>query len=406
MWSRIVDQLSCPVCSQALELAPFHESVQQLSPEYVALAAERSISEASLHVWTDAGLLLCHHCGIWFPIWRGLPILLPYATPSHREFAAQFAPELANLSPRYDFANQDPARGERFVLNSFSKEWLEYDFDGVIWTANYEDYEQTFLRETGFLPADVGSNYLEVGCGIGITTSIAQKAFRADAIGIDLSLAALKATQHWRSNPFLHFVEGSAFHLPVREASFDVVYSRGALHHTASTEKAFRQVAARCRFGGRTYLWVYGTGSIYQNLFRRVAYALEKAFRPLLSRHADSTLATVCLAGLSCGYVAFNGLRRLRNPDMQPYNFRRAMHAARYRFTPEFAHRHEPLEVVRWFQEAGFNPVEVIDWRMMPRAEQENFERNVGVRGRRPLKLADHEEKPASSEVVLQNTAN
>ena len=402
MWSRIVDRLSCPACSQRLELAPLRESLESVSREHLALAAERGIPESSLKVWTEAGLLLCHSCATWFPIWRGLPVLLPYQTPSHREFAAEFANELAKFKPRYNFASQDPRPGERFVLSSFSKEWLEYDFDGIIWTANYEDYEQTFLREIESSPDDAGLSYLEVGCGIGITTSIAQKTFRADAIGVDLSLAALKATQHWRSNPFLHFVEGSAFYLPLRKNTFDVVYSRGALHHTSSTEEAFKHVAARCRSGGRTYLWVYGTASINQNFFRRFAYSLEKAFRPMLSRHANSFFATACLAGLSCGYVAFNGLRRLRNPDMQPYNFRRAMHAARDRFTPEFAHRHEPQEVVRWFHEAGFDPVEPLDWHMMPRAEQENFERNVGVIGWK-TSLPKHEQRQFWGEIALRN---
>ena len=384
MWNRVVERLSCPLCSQPLELRSFRESSEALSPEHLALGSSRGIAQPALQSWTEAGLLLCRACATWFPVWRGLPVLLPYATQAHREFSAEFERELAGQKPQYKFPAQEPPQGERFVLRSFSKEWLEYNFDGVIWTANYEDYEQTFLREVGFVPEDRGSTYLEVGCGIGITASIAQKAFQSDAIGVDLSLAALKATQHWRSNPFLHFVEGSAFYLPVKQKAFDVVYSRGALHHTFSTEEAFKNVAARCRPGGKAYLWVYGTASIQQNSFRRSAYALEKVFRPVLSKHSDTMVATACLAGFSCGYVAFNAVRRLRNPSMQPYTFRRAMHAARDRFTPQFAHRHEPGEVVRWFREAGFEPVEVVDWHIMPLAEQENFERNVGVRGKRP----------------------
>lgn len=404
MWNRIVDRLSCPLCSGPFELASFRESLEPVSADHLALGARHGIAEESLRVWTETGLLLCHACASWFPVWRGLPVLLPYATQAHREFSAQFQLDLANFKLQYHFPNQEPPRGERFVLRSFSKEWLEYDFDGVIWTTNYEDYEQTFLREVGFSDEDAkaGLSYLEVGCGIGITTSIAQKAFQADAIGVDLSLAALKAAQHWRANPFLHFVEASAFYLPVKEKSFDVVYSRGALHHTFSTEEAFKRVAARCRTGGKAYLWVYGTASIDQNLFRRFAYGLEKTFRPMLSRHADSALATICLAGLSGGYVLFNGVRRLRNSKMQPYNFRRAMHAARDRFTPEFAHRHKPGEVVRWFREAGFDPVEIVDWHIMPAAEQENFERNVGVRGHKRLTSAQNENAPSSA--ALKNS--
>jgi hypothetical protein len=40
--------------------------------------------------------------------------------------------------------------------------------------------------------------------------------------------------------------------------------------------------------------------------------------------------------------------------------------------------------VRQWFREAGFEQIETVDWRVMPKSEQENFERNVGVRGWRP----------------------
>ena len=169
-------------------------------------------------------------------------------------------------------------------MGSFSKEWLEYDYDGVIWEMSYDDHELRFLKEIGpALTERRHGNFLEVGCGLGITTALAHKNSGADAVGLDLSLAVWKACRHYRSNPFLHFVEASVFAIPFAPASFDLIYSRGVLHHTVSTEKAFESVAPLCRPGGTLYLWVYGMGSIRETVFRRVVYALERAMRPVLS---------------------------------------------------------------------------------------------------------------------------
>jgi ubiquinone/menaquinone biosynthesis C-methylase UbiE/uncharacterized protein YbaR (Trm112 family) len=385
MWNRFIQYLQCPQCAGPLDLHPFRESRENISEELLNLAQSRNISHEELSHWVDSGALQCHTCEVTFPVWHGLPILLPYTTSAHEHFSADSEKELKSLKHNYPFPQQEPVTGERFVLTSFSKEWIEYDFDGVIWTANYDDYRKTFLREVGYTEGERAAAYLEVGCGIGITASIAQQAFGGDVLGVDLSMAAMKACGHWKANPFMQFVQASAFYLPVRKATFDIVYSRGALHHTYSTKEAFRHVAERCKPGGRTYLWVYGSASIRQNLFRKSAFATEALFRPLLSKNPCSPASTACLTAFASAYIGFNSLRRLRNPHMQQYTFRRAMHAARDRFTPQFAHRHEPQEVESWFRETGFDDVTLLDWREMPTAEQENFERNIGVLARKHI---------------------
>src|SRR6184192_3016919 len=97
---------------------------------------------------------------------------------------------------------------------------------------SYEDHESRFLQEIGSFGPQAGTKFLEVGCGLGVTTYLAQKNFSMEGIGVDLSSAVLKASLHYRNNPFLHFVQASAFHLPFSRDTFDIVYSRGVLHHT------------------------------------------------------------------------------------------------------------------------------------------------------------------------------
>jgi len=270
------------------------------------------------------------------------------------------------------------------VMRSFSTEWLEYDFDNVIWEMDYSDHEQRFLSEMGdYAPrGKTGSRFLEVGCGLGITTAMAHKNFGCEAVGIDLSLAAWRAAAANRDNSSLHFAQASVYALPFAPGTFDTIYTRGVLHHTYSTRDAFRALAPLCAPGGVLYVWVYGMKSINDNLFRRAVYATEVALRFVLNR-APEWMSRIILAPVALGYLAFNRVRHHGNPRIQPYNYRRALHAARDRYTPEFAHRQDADEVSGWFREAGFSAIDVVDWRSMPSADHDDYRRNTGVRARR-----------------------
>jgi SAM-dependent methyltransferase/uncharacterized protein YbaR (Trm112 family) len=385
MWARLVKRLCCPFCQNSFELRIFQEARTAIGAEDAALARCQGLFDADFDRYVDAGLLICHLCKTWFPILRGLPVLLPYTTPLHAEFVAQFHRMIAQLSLSYVFPTRRAVPGEQFVLRSFSKEWLDYKYDGVIWELSYKDLEKRFLNEVGFSPDKKTGHldFLEIGCGLGITTYFASAKYKADAVGVDLSLAALRATEQYKTNPFVHFVQASVFCLPFAAESFDMLYSRGVLHHTYSTENAFRAVARCCRTGGSFYLWVYGKGSIQETLFRRLAFAGEALTRPLLSRSPDGWLANAFLSCMGIGYMAFNASHRLWNSEIQPLNFGRAVHAARDRFTPRYAFRQSPEELVAWFREVGFEDIQVVDWRIMPRGEQEDYRRNVGIRGLR-----------------------
>lgn len=380
MWKRFAKELCCPVCSGDLGLEAIEQNLVELPAEVLATAAKAGHESEAFRTYVDFGLLSCDGCKVVYPIWDGLPVFSVYETGVHKSFAAKFSDRLPS---GYRFPSRQPEPGETFVMDSFSVEWADYEYDEVIWEMSYEDHEKRFLEEVGMGPgseAEIG-RFLEIGCGIGITTHMAQRLFAADAVGVDLSLAVAKANRKFRDNPHMHFLQASAFHLPLRPASFDLVYSRGVLHHTCSTQRAFTAVAPQCRPKGLMYLWVYGSRSISDNLFRRTLFLAEAALRPVLSKQPDSPLATLVLGPLALAYKLFNRLRRFSDPTIQPLTLGRALHAARDRFTPRYAHRHEPGEVCGWFEGAGFRNVEVVDWRRMPTADHDDYRRNVGVRG-------------------------
>jgi SAM-dependent methyltransferase/uncharacterized protein YbaR (Trm112 family) len=377
MWPKLLPLLRCPVCREPL--VGWH----------VDAASQQSPIDPSTDSWIDSGLLVCAPCKTWFPIAHGVPILLPYSTAAHEEFARDHRSALSTLVPGFGPASGKPVRGEELVMRSFSVEWLEYDFDGVIWEMDYDDHERRFLTELGsYAPQKGGSGrFLEIGCGLGITTAMAQKNFGGEAVGVDLSLAAWRAAATHRENRSVHFVQASVFALPFEAETFDTIYTRGVLHHTYSTRDAYRALAPLCRRGGSFYVWVYGPKSIDDNLFRRSVYATELVMRFVLNR-CPGWLSPIALGPFALSYMVFNRLRHWANPRIQPYNYTRALHAARDRFTPEFAHRHSAEEVCQWFRDAGFGELEVVDWRTMPSADHDDYRRNTGIRGRR-LPAAD-----------------
>jgi ubiquinone/menaquinone biosynthesis C-methylase UbiE/uncharacterized protein YbaR (Trm112 family) len=382
MWTRLTDLLRCPVSGTPLDLVVFRGSSADITAEQIRRAEDIGIPTGSNFAsQVQDGLLLSESAGTIYPIAKGLPVMLPYETAIHRQFGREFASELSRFQPRYRFPAERPAPGETDVLKSFSTEWGDYRYDGVIWDVSYDDNQRRLLHELGPLTSDP-ARFLEVGCGVGITTSQAQRVLGGDAVGVDLSLAVLNAQRRFSNDPFLHFVQASAFHLPFSPQSFDVVYSRGVLHHTYSTRHAFLSISRYCRAGGRAYIWVYGTKSINASLLRRLAYAAEFCLRPVLSR-SPGAIATLVLTPMTLGYIAFNRIRRFADANVQQYDFGRALHAARDRFTPRYAHRVDSAEVMRWFREAGYEQIQLVDSSEMPTADADDYRRNVGVRGTR-----------------------
>lgn len=385
MWKRFVDFLRCPCCEGSIVLLPLEEIKVDLKPDTYAKGEKLGVKPEELNKYVESGILLCEHCKYWFPILYGLPIMLPYQTPIREEFITKYKTNIDKLAHTYTGAKGMPKPGEQFVLRSFSKEWLEYEYDGVIWGWSYEDREKTLLAEIGIDPsAKAGAKFMEIGCGLGITTEFAQRNYQDDAVGVDLSLAVLKATRHFRNNPFLHFVQATLFQLPFKRNYFDLMYSHGVLHHTYSTKEAFKSIAQLCKEDGWIYIWLYGKGGQTESWDRKLGHYAEVILRPILSR-MPTPVTTVCLSPIALGYILLNSILRLNNPTHQVYNFSRGLHAARDRFTPQFAFRHNYDEVEGWFRELGFTDIQRVDWQKVPPVAHALFRQSVGVRGQRKL---------------------
>ncbi len=384
MWKRFLDILRCPSCQGVLEIVAFEEHRVDLKPEEYAKGEKMGIKSEKLDKYIDSGILLCESCKFWFPILYGLPVVLPYKTRIIDEFIEKNKGKIDKLE-KYTIPEGTPKPSEQFVLKSFSKEWLEYEYDGVVWGWSYEDREKTMLTEIGFESGEIsGVKFLEIGCGLGITTHFAEKNYQADAVGVDLSSAVLKACDHFRNNPFLHFVQATLFQLPLQKNYFDLIYSHGVLHHTFSTREAFQSITPFCNRDGWLYLWVYGRSGQTESWDRKLGHYAETILRPVLTR-MPPVIVTTTLVPIALGYILLNYILRRNNPTLQHYNFNRAIHAARDRFTPRFAFRHSYSEVEGWFERLGFKNIQRVDWHRVPPSVHSLFRRSIGVRGQKTL---------------------
>jgi len=139
-----------------------------------------------------------------------------------------------------------------------------------------------------------GQRVLEIGGGMG--TDLAQFA-KAGAIVTDVDLSA-GHLELARENFKLRNLEGSflqhdAESLPFDDASFDLVYSNGVIHHTPNTDRVVREMYRVLKPGGRAIVMVYAENSLlywYQlvYLLGMRSRLLEKySMGEIMSRHVE-----------------------------------------------------------------------------------------------------------------------
>lgn len=107
-----------------------------------------------------------------------------------------------------------------------------------------------------------GLRVLEIGCGMGTDGAQFAKA-GANYTGIDLTDAAVElARKRFQVSGLKgEFRVADAERLDFAEASFDLVYSHGVLHHTPDIEAAVREIHRVLKPGGRAMVMLYHRGS-------------------------------------------------------------------------------------------------------------------------------------------------
>lgn len=177
----------------------------------------------------------------------------------------------------------------------------------------------------------LGARILEAGCGtgqLGIFLSIGGRS----VVGVDLSSASLRMALEFKRRHRLNncnFLQADLFNLPLRSEAFDLVISKGVLHHTADARRAFQAICRMVRPGGYVILGLYNRIGRIPTSVRRIGHRLFRGdYR-------------------STDYV----LRKLIQSDDK----------ARSWFLDQYAHPHETRhtvdEVLGWLDENGLDYV-------------------------------------------------
>jgi SAM-dependent methyltransferase/uncharacterized protein YbaR (Trm112 family) len=368
MLLRLLNLLVCPLDKTPLELVEWEGFPLDLSKDEILRAECHGFDPILLSRQVVTGVLLNRARKIFYPIYLGIPRMLVFPTGAAREFVKLHKDRISKEIPDFKLPFDKPMPGEETVLRTFSREWVSYDWDDQ----TYWGYTpETIYRSMDFMldlerPPARDKLVLEVGIGIGGIADHIVRAHGCELVGIDLSHAVDSAYRHFGKNPFLHIVQASAFATPFKENTFDLVYSQGVLHHTFSTRAAFSRICRLPKKGGRLYIWVYSPYDEQRTFIRRGIMIIENIIRPFCWRLPES-LQTVALLPLIPLYLVHQNLHVTHDGSGYiKYGWREALHAARDRFTPRYAHRHTESEVCRWFREAGYNQIRCSSRRECP----------------------------------------
>jgi SAM-dependent methyltransferase/uncharacterized protein YbaR (Trm112 family) len=236
------------------------------------------------------GVLRCR-CGQAFPVIAGVPRILPQRLAStlavdHSDFFGRHA-DLGS-------AGEGPPSASLRTLRAFGDEWQRFPellaVHGRIFDWYFEGPEEIPWK---------GLRVLDAGCGMGRWLHFA-RSLGADVVGLDFSRAIDVAAG--REGDGADFVQADLRWPPFPDASFDLVYCLGVVHHLEDPLAGVRSLAGLVRPGGELRLYVYR--SLEDESFpRRALQGLVGFLRGLTTRvpyvavHAIAWLIAVLATG-------------------------------------------------------------------------------------------------------------
>lgn len=181
--------------------------------------------------------LTCPSCGEVFPIVAGIP--------------------------RFTLSQTDA--GQAQVSNAFAYKW-----NRGAWgfrDSQREVMQRFFLERFGFETPEAlvsffrGKTVLHAGIGSGQSEQHYLE-HCSNVFGADISESVDACRRNWDSvypdlANKLHLVQADIMRLPYPEASFDIVFSDGVLHHTPNTFKALESIVCKVKPGGAVVFYIY-----------------------------------------------------------------------------------------------------------------------------------------------------
>lgn len=122
----------------------------------------------------------------------------------------------------------------------------------------HTDWNKPFLKDAIGFDKHTGKFMLEVGSGIGVD-SLEWKRYGNRVISLDYNFPSCRLTRSRLEDAGYDgaYLNGDAENLPFPDATFDLVYSFGVLHHTPDTPKTIREVYRCLKPGGEAIIMLY-----------------------------------------------------------------------------------------------------------------------------------------------------
>lgn len=180
------------------------------------------------------------------------PVELPASDEQHQEWQNANADWWQHHPMRYDF-------GTRVSSPEFTREFYEeidHRFFGN--AAEYMPWKgrpfDTLIPFDDLPRLDV----LEIGVGNGSHAALIAPLAKS-FVGVDLTEYAVRSTRTRleQSNVGAQILQMDAEKMTFRDASFDLVWSWGVIHHSANTRQVLQEIQRVLRPGGRAVLMVY-----------------------------------------------------------------------------------------------------------------------------------------------------
>jgi SAM-dependent methyltransferase len=296
-----IDVFVCPKCHHDLQLQIVSQSRQEVLE----------------------GSLTCTGCAAAYPITRGVPRFVPTGA----------------------------------YAQSFGHQW--HWFRSVqIDSQNRSSESEAMLNSTTGWRDDEYANRRLLDAGVGAGRFAERAAMKgAEVFGVDLTQAVDAAYQNIGHLPNVHLAQADIFALPFRDATFDLAYSIGVLHHTPNPPEAFAKVAAKVAPGGRMAVYVYsrhGSAHKMSDLLRNVTTKL-----PLRLNWALTAAAVPLYYFYRLPVVG--KVFRLAVPISMEPNWRWRWLDTFDWYTPTYQAKYLYPEVFQWFRHEGFRVDDLLD---------------------------------------------
>jgi SAM-dependent methyltransferase len=298
------------------------------------------------------GLLTCS-CGKAYPIVRGVPRFLPDAFDQHSGFTEKYYDDIKNHADAISIKDKEHFRKMfKETQATFGNQWKSWGKSDRIYGFTDDENKEWFLRDLTSKDIDAsyfkGKTILEVGCGHGRFVKILS-GLCSEYFALDLGPSVDLAYEITRDRPNVHIMQANAMTPPLKEESFDYVWSHGVLHHTPSTKQAFDAVnKLPKKQTGRFYIWVYHKGGFIWEYGNRFG-------RSITTRLPASILKFISYALVPLLYLipAYN-----KDVNLSNMSWTECALSVHDWLAPKYQWHHSAEEVMSWFKEKEYTDIE------------------------------------------------